>query len=268
MDAGLISTTPGFKLNDHPFVVDFFEIFLVREGEGTFHLNEEEILFRPGTVMFLPPGKIRRWGKRTPSDAHFLIFEEEFIRRFFKDDLFLFRLHLFFSDSPSFVHLSDHEQAGMVSIIEDLRQEIHSLREDSNHYLRSLLYQVLIRLNRRYESEHELSEANYGNQIAQEFKASLENNFRQVQKVQEYCELLGISKPTLNSKTKSAFGKTAGQMIRERVIQEGKQQLIYSSLTINEIAYGLNFSDPSNFTRLFKQLVAVSPGEFRERFTN
>ncbi|MEM8488882.1 MAG: AraC family ligand binding domain-containing protein [Bacteroidota bacterium] len=107
VDAGLISTNPQFLLNDNAFVVSFFEIYLITAGEGVFHLNEQAYPFQKGTMLFLPPGMVRRWGERTPDvDAHYLIFEEEFIQRFFRDPLFIYRLHLFNPPWPASIQLA------------------------------------------------------------------------------------------------------------------------------------------------------------------
>ena len=43
-----------------------------------------------------------------------------------------------------------------------------------------------------------------------------------------------------------------------------KNTLLNTSYSVSEIAYFLNFSDPAYFSRLFKKVVGVPPGEFRK----
>ena len=268
IDCGKISENPHFFVTDHPFTVDFFEIFLILEGKGEFSLNETSTPYQPGTVLFLPPGKIRQWGHRTKTDVQYLIFEEEFIQRFFKDALFLYRLEFFFFDRPFFLQLDTVENEFYQELMKNIQTEIDSLRTDSDHLLRALLYQGLIKLNRAFQEQHQLANAHYDNTMALDFRMALEENYVQKHQVQDYCELLNISKTTLNSKVHAAFGKHAGDMIRERLVQEAKQQLMHSNKPVSQIAYDLQFNEVSNFNRLFRKLTGTSPGDFRSHFTN
>ena len=267
IDTGVMSENRQFIVNDNQFVVDFFEIFIIRQGEGEFHLNDEVIPFKKGTLLFLPPGKVRRWGERTAFDAYYLIFEEEFIQRFFKDELFLYRLHFFFFGHPSYLQLEDSDYSDCQLLLGQLIGEIGKLREDSDHLLRSLLYQLLITWNRQYEEQHAIGSQVGNINFSLQFRHLLEANFKTHQTVNDYCGLLNTSKVTLSEKVGAAFGKTPGLMIKERVVLEAKQMLMYTDLTVSEIAYRLNFSDMSNFNRLFRKIVGVSPGQFRSRFT-
>lgn len=268
IDCGLISRNPHFFVTDEPFKVDFFEIFLVCEGQGEFFLNEQSTAYRPGTVLFLPPGKIRQWGHRSETDVKYLIFEEEFIQRFFKDELFLYRLEFFFFGSPFFLHLKPSEFRFYQELMTGIEEEIASLRPDSDHLLRALLYQGLIKLNRAFQEQHRSGNTHYDNSLALDFRMALEENFVQKHQVQDYCDLLHTSKTNLNSKIRAAFGKNAGDIIRERLIQEAKQQLMHSKDPVSQIAYDLQFNEVSNFNRLFKKYTGMSPGDFRRHFTN
>ena len=55
---------------------------------------------------------------------------------------------------------------------------------------------------------------------------------------------VGISKTYLNQKLKS-FGKSASDLIKIRILIEAKKELIYTNLSVSEIAYKLNFSEPA-----------------------
>lgn len=269
IDAGLISENEKFLINDNQFIVDFYEIFVISSGEGIFHLNETTFNFLPGTVMFLPPGKVRRWGERSDNvDAYYLIFEEEFIKRFFRDNLFLYRLHFFEQSALPYLHLDATESTAFYETLAELQEEINSLREDSDHLLRALLYYRLIKLNRLYEHRHGVKGQPYNNVTALNFRQAIELHFKEYRQVEDYCELLQISRTTLNQRVKEAFGRGAGEMIRNRIVEEAKQMLIYSDERISEIAYHLNFSNVANFNRLFAKITGLSPRQFRYRFTN
>ena len=62
------------------------------------------------------------------------------------------------------------------------------------------------------------------------------------------------------------MNKTVAELIQERMIAEAKRLMVYSSLTISEIAYQLNFNDNSYFNRFFKKAEKCTPEQFRKRF--
>jgi len=93
----------------------------------------------------------------------------------------------------------------------------------------------------------------------------IEENFLAKTSVSEYAKLLGITANHLNETVKRTIGKTAGELIRHRLLLEAKRLLIHSELSSSEIAHRLNFQDPSYFGRFFKKYTQHSPGDFRGR---
>ncbi|NQD72297.1 AraC family transcriptional regulator, partial [Sphingobacterium shayense] len=68
----------------------------------------------------------------------------------------------------------------------------------------------------------------------------------------------------LNAVTKEQLGYSAGELIRNRVLLEAKRLLVMKNFSIAEIAYELNFSDASYFTKFFKKAVGCTPEEFKK----
>ncbi|MNF13714.1 Transcriptional activator NphR [compost metagenome] len=52
-------------------------------------------------------------------------------------------------------------------------------------------------------------------------------------------------------------------MLHQRLLLEANRNLIYTSLTVNQISELLGFSEPAYFTRFFKRLTGITPGAFR-----
>ena len=69
----------------------------------------------------------------------------------------------------------------------------------------------------------------------------------------------------LNALCRQTVGKSALELIHERMILEAKRNLVYTSMSISEVSYAIGFSDPAYFTRFFKRQVGLSPKEFRKR---
>ena len=69
----------------------------------------------------------------------------------------------------------------------------------------------------------------------------------------------------LNGTCRELAGQPALQIVHERQLLEAKRLLTYTSMTIYEMSDVLGFSDPTNFTRLFRRRVGISPKAFRDR---
>ena len=78
--------------------------------------------------------------------------------------------------------------------------------------------------------------------------------------------MLNCTAQQLNSITKNYLHKRVSDLIQERMMAEAKRLLVYSSLTVSEIAYTLNFNDHSYFNRFFKKAENITPEQFRNRF--
>jgi AraC family transcriptional regulator, transcriptional activator of pobA len=100
--------------------------------------------------------------------------------------------------------------------------------------------------------------------LVRTFSALVEMHFKTLHKVSDYANLMNKSPKTL-SNVFNAFGeKTPLQIIHERIILESKKLLLYTDKSSKEISFELNFSDPVQFSRLFKNIAGVTPIEFRK----
>ncbi|MEL6194451.1 MAG: AraC family transcriptional regulator [Bacteroidota bacterium] len=270
IDCGQMSQLKGFTLDQTPFWIEFHELFFVTSGEGVFKLNEERIPFQKGTVLLLPPNKWRQWESITGKlDGYTIFFEEEFISKFFHDGLFLYRFHYFYNNaSPSYIQLNDQELSTYLSLLLNVRKELDSLQHDSNHFLRAILYQLLINLNRTYSHQFNIKEEFFGDNLSLQFRRLLEQEVRNNRDVSFYAEKLEVSRSHLTKTLKKTLGKPPAQLIRNRLIVEAKKELLFSKFNISEISHQLHFSEPSNFNRLFKELTGMSPNEFRMQNSN
>lgn len=265
IDCEKISDVEHFTKDTTPFLVDFHEILFITKGKGVFRLDNERVEFAAGTLLLLPPNKWRQWEIiEKDIDGYFLIFEEDFISKFFNDQLFLFRFHFFYNSStPSYLHLIQNEMDGFLLHLQNVKRELRNLTSDSEHLLRAILYLLLININRIYSSQFEIEEQFFENNLTLRFRRLLEMEIRNHSDVSFYAQSLQVSKSHLNKTLKENLGKSTSKLIKERLVAEAKRALLYSQLSVSEIAYLLNFSEPSNFIRLFREIVGVPPKAFR-----
>ncbi len=68
----------------------------------------------------------------------------------------------------------------------------------------------------------------------------------------------------LSTTVNKITGKTVTDIIAKLVITDAEAKLKSTDLTIQEIAYSLNFPDISFFGKYFKRYTGMSPKQYRE----
>jgi AraC family transcriptional activator of pobA len=91
----------------------------------------------------------------------------------------------------------------------------------------------------------------------------IDEHFRTERNIGFYAGRLAMTPDRLNDHVKRATGVTAGHLLRQRILTEAKRQLVFTRLTVGEIAYDLAFADPSHFGRFFKKQTGTTPQAFR-----
>jgi AraC family transcriptional activator of pobA len=212
----LIRAGAGDELKDNyidtdVYKTDFFEILIFKKATGHLVLNERKITITDNVIVFISPYQKRQW-KLDPKelDFTFVIFQEDFLNDFFSDKLFTYRLLYFYQlDYPWSMNSSTEDIQKICLFLTEINAELKKTRLDSEHIIRSLLYYVLLKLNRDYALIHKLPLEKPENNYAYEYKKLLEVHVKEKQRVSEYAELLGISRITLNKAVQAQFGITA-----------------------------------------------------------
>lgn len=214
------------------------------------------------------PGRVHRVARSDDSHGCVLLFTEEFLALTRPDPRSLRRHPLLGNHAIAPVlDLSEPKKGEPIAgRIDAIRQE--SAQEDVGHReaLGSLLNLLLVDVDRLVRNDGrfaEMLEEGSDDDLLHRFVDRLEESFHALHKVSDYADLLAVTPGHLNDVVRRRRGTTAGTMIRDRILLEAKRLLAHSQESIKEIAYGLGYEDPSYFTRLFREKVGVSPGEFR-----
>jgi AraC-like DNA-binding protein len=130
--------------------------------------------------------------------------------------------------------------------------------------LRHQLAALLTRVS-RLEPEGGPGLAAADSEILARFRREIDVHFTRTRQVEEYARTLSCSVRTLTRASLSSTGRTAKQLVDDRVALEAKRLLAESDLAVGEVGIRLGFSEPTNFGRFFSRTVGVSPGQFREQ---
>ena len=233
----------------------FYILVAISRASGVLQLNMDTFQIRDHTFAFIAPNSRVDIQQLAMSEGIWIFFEGEFLDFFFQDKFFTYKFD-FFHGTTSQRPISCSEK------------EFLQLKEDSNHFLRSSLYLLMIRLNRIYGNQHKSEGIVIQNERVLRFKQMLETGIKKWRTVEDYASQLQISKTYLNKLCKYHFGKNTSELIVERMLLEIKQVLTFTTKDISVIAYEYGFSEPSNFIRFFKKHMLTTPAIYRREFSN
>ncbi len=246
----------------------FYQIVLFTQGGGTHSIDFQQFSVEPHQVYAMAPGQIHTWEFVPETEGYIVNFNESFFTAICHDPHFVETFPLFNAVSGSPVNLLDVECCGEVQrLLEQMLQEFQQDWEYKAEILRAMLLQLIVVLSRRLPRLAQPQISRHQLNVLRQFERLIEAHFREKRLPREYAELLFITPNHLNALVSAALGKSAGELIRERVLLEAKRLLVNSDLSISQIASELNFEDNAYFARFFKKHTGVSPEAFREAYT-
>jgi AraC-like DNA-binding protein len=102
-------------------------------------------------------------------------------------------------------------------------------------------------------------------ELYQIFVTDLEARFQTEHHVNTYADRLTLTSRQLSDITKRIVGKTAKQIIVDRLMLEAKRYLQFTPLSVKEIAFALGYESPFYFSQAFKNATGLSPSAYKEQ---
>ncbi|MBV9389442.1 MAG: helix-turn-helix domain-containing protein [Chroococcidiopsidaceae cyanobacterium CP_BM_ER_R8_30] len=247
----------------------FYQIIWVTRGRGAHLIDFNTYPIEPFTLYFLSPGQVHEWKLTEAVFGYIIAFTNKFFSSSLQDTSLLSELPYFYITNTQPLLCVGNEQAAIFNnIIQRIETEYQASLIDHEAMLSAYLRILLIEAKRIYCPNQTTYTVTSSVLITKQFLLLIEENFLTQTFVSEYAKLLGITANHLNETVKRTTGKTAGELIRDRLLLEAKRLLIYSELSISEIAHKLNFEDPAYFGRFFKRYAHCSPSDFRQQATS
>lgn len=248
--------------HSHP---DHVQVLLVREGGGVIRMEEEALSIAPSSVMVIPAGIVHQIDFHAGTDGFVVTAALGCLRTAAAGDT---RLEAA-AARPAVYPL---QGTGLnIAAVEDTFAWLH--REFiwsapgrrtaiMAQFMRILV--ILLRLSVTRDDAGSASPAR-DHDLLVRYRALLESHFRDERNLCFYADALAVTRAKLNAACKGRTGKTASDLLHERIVIEAKRYLVYSESSVAQVAHMTGFDDPAYFNRFFTQRVGTSPGAFRRQ---
>jgi AraC-like DNA-binding protein len=255
----------------------FYHLVLFTRGGGTHTIDFVTYPVEAGQIYFMIPGQVHSWLFDGNVDGYIVHFNEELFTSFLSDGQYLERFHFFSGSSEEGVCMLPSASLPLaVALFESMLEAGRASKTEGGQWsgawahaemgldmIRIKLLELFILVERLETRARENNVPPQKLALVRAFKQLIDKRFRELKLPKEYAEMLHVTPNHLNAVCTDLVGKTAGDLIRDRVVLEAKRLLVNADLSITQIAYELNFADGSYFTKFFRKYAGVTPEEFR-----
>ena len=248
-----------------PCRIDAFIIGVGTEGETSVSFNLHEFRLKKDSMFIFTPKNILQVNSQQYFKADVIAISPDFMRRINIDIKNMMPLFLKFVENPTLA-LTPEESRSMRGMIAQIERET---RGPETHFsfdiVSGLIAATIYKVGDimyHYLAEHPEGQNNSHNRAEEYFKQFthlLGEHFREERSVGFYARQLCITPKYLTTLIKRISGQSVSEWIDNYVILEAKTLLKYSTMSIQEIAYYLNFPNQSFFGSYFKRNTGMSP---------
>jgi AraC-like DNA-binding protein len=255
----------GFIREMPPYCQEFYQLGLNYNMTGTsFSLQSKKMNAINKLLFFVAPGQVITWEVADITDGFLLYFKKEFFdfyRGNLEEDFPFFNL-----TDANYVLLSNETCQDLYYDLEQLRKTFKADTLFQHQQLQGLTMAFLFKCRGVFE-QYAKEATPYSRQqhLYNRYIQLVNRFFLEYRTIEEYAALLNITPNYLSSLVKAVSGRSTKSFLDDRMITESKNLLMYTPLSVAQIADQLHFSEPTHFIRFFKKHTQLTPTEFRQQ---
>lgn len=256
------NTHQNLKVPTEPYRSELFGFSLFYRGESSLIADLREYEIVAPCIIMMSPSVIRQWTMKSSQISCFtFFFKESFLLEHLGNNSIFQKFQFFKQGANHVVPISNEEYTTLRPSFDDvlnINQSNSAHKKEIIRYgLISLLFKIADIYNVRFDGAI-VTKDSYTNTV-EKFKSLINTNFIYERSVQFYADQMHITPKHLSKVVKSKTGRSPLFWINKAITLEAKALLQNSSLSISDVAYKLQFDDPSNFSKYFKRHTAYSP---------
>ncbi|GAB5563092.1 MAG: AraC family transcriptional regulator [Winogradskyella sp.] len=250
----------NLRLSSPEISTDFYKMAFKRGmGDLTCYGNTSYDM-QSGFLYFMKPNQAYQWETNKPWKGYHIMVSPVLLQEYNIDFSF------FEYEMTEALFLTSDEQTQIENLYKQIIVEYHK----DNYELDLLIAYcnlIFTYVGKCYKRQFDTRQPLY-NKVVVEFKTLLntyyKNDTNELPSVHHFAEQMNLSSNYFGDLIKHHTGKTASEVIQEKIVSEAKQRLQNTNKTIAEIGYTLGFEYPTYFSRLFKKHTGKTPSQYRK----
>jgi AraC family transcriptional activator of pobA len=239
---------------------DLNHIILIAEGGGSMRAEAETVHFEAPCLLLVPAGIVHGFAWHRESRGWVTTIADSYLHRLLERDGDLAALYR----APHAVMLRGDDGDAAEQDIERMARELGWAGPGQRAAVEAALLSIMV-LALRHGAMARQSHGGSARQAAlvARLRERIEQRFRTREPVTDHARALGVSLTALRQACAQVAGTSPAAMLDERALLEARRLLLYSNLSVTDIAYAIGFDDPAYFSRFFTRHVGQPPRDYR-----
>ncbi len=266
-DIVMLNNFSDMSLFAHPVRLKATIVLVCLKGVIDCNINLHRFLITENQIFVSMAGDIIHINKAEDIEGYAIIFSEAHLQHILLDFRFRAQSYLSLRDNgpvsvpyEELTYLKPYYILMKKNMEEENDQVIKGLSIALSYTFSSLLNKYQASHARESDKDETRTE-----QLFNKFMKLLETYHTKKRSLQFYADKMCLTPKYVSGAIKSYSGKGALEWINEYVVLEAEIMLRYTEMSVQEIAYALNFPTQSAFGKYFKQQLGVSPKQYRNK---
>ena len=254
----LMRQKPPFTINDH-------RLGIVISGEAEINFNLQDRHLKSGTLVYIGPGTIIHPKRLSPDLCIFgmalftnfpMPFAQGQMPSAFNGQMRDFQLPVSEEDIATATHIMDTIWQTVHASDDYHRPTVTALVAAQVHHYDYLFHQQANQLASKRSREQT---------IFDRFLHLVTQHCTEHHQIGYYAEHMCLTERYLNTVIRQTSGTTAKEWIDRALITRIKIELRHTDKPVAQIANEMHFANPSFFSKYFRRITGMTPGEYREK---
>lgn len=267
----IAKTDSGMEAFQFPCRIDAIIIGICTAGESRIISNLREYTLTEGSMFICTPQNIFQVCTEHDFRCDVLAISPDFMRQIHINPQYLMPVLIAYGDRQ-FFPLSEANRKALHHLIYQIQTEMqvasgtHFTAEIISGLISATIYKIGDILTRGIEQLplKEQPRRNRAETYFRRFMQLLGEHYKTERSVGFYARRMCITPKYLTTLIKRISDKSVSEWIDDYVVLEAKTLLKYSNLSVQEIAYHLNFPNQSFFGSYFKRNTGFSPSQYKQ----
>jgi AraC family transcriptional regulator, transcriptional activator of pobA len=253
----------GWEIDSHAHR-GLFQMLCLFGGGATVHLDDATFEMRPPAALVIPPTVVHAFQFQPGTQGCVLTVAEVLLSGGDAGQRALFEPLL---SGPHLVGLgrTDGLARRVAALLEQIFDEFRWPRGGRDQMFDWLVRAVLLLVARQLSAEPQAGGARGHADLFARFRALVEAHFIEHWPVPRYAAALNVTESRLNRLCRALAGRSAFDVVQDRLLLEARRKLCYIAAPVSQLAYELGFADPAYFCRFFKKRTGIAPSTFRRQ---
>ena len=250
-----------------------YALFLKDVKCGDIRYGKQTYDYQEGTVVSFAPGQVTETEllPDVKPQARGLMFHPDFIKGTSLGREI--QQYTFFSyASTEALHLSEEEKGIFTDCLSKINTEL--ARPIDGHTRRLVVRNIELLLDycMRFYDRQFITRTAVNKDVLTRFETLLDDYFQDrkalengLPTVRYFADKVCLSPNYFGDLIKKETGKTAQEYIQNKLMDQAKEMILGTDMTVSQIAYELGFQYSQHFNRIFKKNTGCTPNEYRRQ---